>query len=102
MAVLHRVERLEGTDSPDLLFFCPGCQCGHGIWTSHPNGITGATWTWNGSMDKPTVSPSLAINFHNRGKDARCHVVITDGKLHFCADCTHQYAGQVVDMVEFG
>lgn len=101
MPILHRVERLPGTNSPDLVFFCPGCQCGHGVWTTVSNAHSGATWSWNGSMDKPTFSPSLLIQHHHDGKDHRCHTIVTDGKIHFCADCSHGLAGQVVDMVEF-
>lgn len=52
-------------------------------------------------MEKPTVTPSLLIDHFNQGKECRCHVIITDGKLHFCADCSHALAGQVVGMVDF-
>ena len=121
MAILHRIERREHESDPDLLFFCPGCQCGHAVWVSSPNRLTGASWGWNGSMEKPTFTPSLRIQFEAwnppvtpenmdqyraspwpQTKVAKiCHVIVTDGKLHFCGDSTHKLAGQVVDMVDF-
>jgi hypothetical protein len=101
MAILYRVDRQPGTDSPDLVFFCPGCQCGHGVWTTHSNAYTGATWSWNGNMDKPTFAPSILVQHNHDGKDLRCHTTITDGRIHFYSDCTHGLAGQDVDMVEF-
>jgi hypothetical protein len=93
--VLRRVERRPGEADPDVVFWCPGCKCGHAVWINQPNKRTGATWSWNGSMDKPTFSPSILIQ---QGAST-CHLFVTDGKLHYCPDCTHQYAGQVLDMV---
>ena len=122
MPVLYAINRESAqVDSPDYLFFCPGCKCGHAVWTTHPNGITKATWSFNGNMEKPTFSPSLKITRHlwtppvtpENMEEYRknpwpqtqvehiCHTVITDGKIHFCGDCTHELAGQVVDMVDF-
>ena len=74
-------------------------------------------------MEKPTFSPSLVITgteFSAAGRAdyeawcaaehpdrqgkpfdsvvTRCHSFVTDGKIHFCADCSHALAGQVVDM----
>ncbi len=54
-------------------------------------------------MDKPTFSPSLLVNSGQEcPSQPQCHVVVTDGKLNFCADSTHRFAGQVVDMEDFG
>lgn len=85
------------------MFFCPGCQCGHGVWTTHPNGMTGATWEWNGSMEKPTFSPSILIEGVRAatGVPYRCHSFVRDGKIQFLGDCTHKLANQTVDLPEF-
>lgn len=74
------------------LFHCPGCGYGHHL--SVP------LWNWNGSMDAPTATPSLLVN--PQWPEQRCHFFITDGKLHFCSDCHHSLAGQIIEMVEVG
>lgn len=51
-------------------------------------------WTWNGSTDKPTLKPSVRTKGHNY----LCHSWINDGKVKFLDDCTHELAGQTVDL----
>jgi len=55
-------------------------------------------WTWNGSTEKPTFKPSVLTE----GGDGRprCHSFITDGKIQFLNDCTHELAGKTVDLLE--
>lgn len=126
MPILHTVERKPESNAPDFLFWCPGCECGHGVWTTHANGHTGATWSFNGSMDKPTFGPSILITGKSmtpagladyeewrkagcpdrKGQafdsfDSRCHLHVVDGKLQYCTDCTHKYSGQTLDMMDF-
>lgn len=60
MSLLHRLEKGHD-DSPDFLFWCPGCKCGHGVWTTRPNNTRGAMWKFDGNMDRPTFQPSLLI-----------------------------------------
>ena len=75
-------------NDPSLfLFWCPGCECGHHLDTKR--------WTWNGSMTKPTANPSLSVRISDTEK---CHFWVKEGKLHFLNDCTHDLAGQTVDM----
>lgn len=72
-------------------FHCPGCEYGHNIEVPR--------WTWNGSLELPTFTPSLLVN-----KDfpaARCHSHITDGKIQFLSDCFHKLAGQTVDIPDW-
>lgn len=76
-----------------LLYLCPGCECTHGADIDQPNPLTGAKWTWNGDVDKPTVSPS--VNYPNR---PRCHFHIREGRIEYCGDCDHPLAGQTVDL----
>jgi hypothetical protein len=83
------------TGMPDFVFWCPGCHCGHGVWTSKPNHL-GAQWIFNGDMVKPTFQPSLLLEAV--GKSPRCHSFITDGRIQFLPDCTHALAGQTVEM----
>jgi hypothetical protein len=84
---------------PDFVFFCPGCRCEHGVWTSKTN-RNGARWTWNGDMVRPTFSPSLNISYGNGPDVPRvvCHSFVRDGQIQFLGDCTHALAGQTVPL----
>jgi len=77
-----------------LVFHCPGCRELHGIWVTKPNPITGGIWTWNGDLERPTVSPSLLLP-----ANPRCHAWIKDGQIAFLPDCDHHLAGQTVPML---
>ena len=79
-------------------FECPGCGYAHGYYTRpHKNhaGNDGPVWQFNGNLEHPTFTPSLLVNAHNQA--SRCHLFLTDGKLHFCSDSHHKLAGQVVE-----
>lgn len=86
---------------PDVIFFCPGCKCEHGVWTSKP-ASNGARWNWNGDMVKPTFAPSLLITSSwqtEAGQQRRvCHSFVSDGQIQFLADSTHALAGQTVPL----
>jgi hypothetical protein len=73
------------------LFFCPGCKQGHGF-SVPPH-------TYNNDPDKPTVRASLLVG-GNGGAKYRCHSYITDGKIQFLDDCTHDLKGQTVELPE--
>lgn len=93
--LLKNTEWREGL--PDLYFYCPGCKCDHGVWVNpHNNG--GAKWEWKGGMDKPIFTPSLLINSRYAGTDKICHIFVTDGIIHYLSDCTHELAGQNIEM----
>lgn len=76
-----------------FLFHCPGCHCSHPFEVDCPNGNG---WTWNGSIDKPTFSPSLLVNQHR--EDLRCHSFVRDGEIQFLDDCHHALRGQTVPL----
>ena len=58
----------------DLLFFCPGCKCGHGVilrqvdesklsptdWQLFVESKR-PRWTFNDDFKKPTFSPSILV-----------------------------------------
>jgi hypothetical protein len=78
------------------VFHCPGCGYGHLFEIDCPNGNG---WAWNGSLDKPTFTPSLLV-----GKDLpelRCHSFVTGGRIQFLGDCFHALAGQTVDIPDW-
>lgn len=72
-----------------ILFWCPGCDCAHGI---------NATWTYNGDELRPTFSPSILA--HGPGMP-RCHSFIQHGLIRFLADCDHKLAGQEVELPDW-
>lgn len=72
-------------------FHCPGCECGHGIPVAGPR-----AWGWNGSVDKPTFTPSILVNRGSANPTVPvCHSYVTDGKINFLADCTHKLRGPI-------
>lgn len=62
-------------------------------------------WTWNGSLEAPTLNPSILVHPHKSAppfKDQpRCHSFVREGKIQFLADCEHALAGQTVPIPEW-
>lgn len=54
-------------------------------------------WTWNGSTEKPTLKPSVLTK---SGDLFRSHSFITDGKVQFLHDCSHELSGKTVDLLD--
>ena len=87
-----------------LRFNCPGCNTFHAIQHGAEDG---PNWSWNGSLEKPTFSPSVLVTYEGKdaGKDgappAVCHSFVIDGCIQFLNDCTHRLAGQTVDLPEW-
>lgn len=95
-------------------FWCPGCDGAHVVVVEGPN-----AWSFNGSLDRPTFSPSVLVRsgHHVPGAsgdcwctyEARtgrsspfscsvCHSFVRDGQIQFLGDCTHALAGQTVPL----
>ncbi|AOI98108.1 ammonia monooxygenase [Burkholderia sp. LA-2-3-30-S1-D2] len=93
--------KMKRDSSGSLLFECP---CGE-LHVVYPHGCDSpnpARWSWNGSVDAPTLSPSILVSWP--GPDDRqnvCHSFITDGRIQFCGDCTHELAGQTVELPDW-
>lgn len=119
MSVLSPI--LRSTEDNGLVFFCPGCKTTHRI--QYGEGA-GPRWTWNGDVNKPTFSPSILTKMgHYAYREPRdtcwctfnkdhpnnpsgftcqiCHSFVTDGKIQFLNDCSHELAGQTVDLPEW-
>lgn len=64
------------------------------------------SWTWNGSVDKPTLRPSVLSRGIELDDDLNdlgpytCHSWINDGCAQFLDDCSHKFAGQTVDLLD--
>jgi hypothetical protein len=91
MSKLSELDKKDG--NADYLFHCKACGYSHGVWVTSKSPYTGAQWSFNGNMEKPTFSPSLNIN-----ATYKCHSFITDGKIQYLNDCTHSMAGLTLEM----
>lgn len=92
-------------------FYCEGCKQNHAV---------GEGWAFNGDFERPTFSPSILVRsghymeghkgscwctFNTAHPDNpapfkcyRCHSYVTDGKIQFLSDCTHELAGQAINL----
>ena len=113
MAKFHQM------DKDHIAFHCPGCEEGHRIPVTgnHP------VWSWNGSLEAPTLKPSILIRsghfvpgakedcwctYNAAHPDAPapfqcsvCHSFVTDGRIQFLQDSTHKLSGQTVDVPDW-
>ncbi len=108
-ALGSKLRQLEGGR---VSFKCPGC----GDW--HMLNVSGQgrpRWTFNGDGDAPTFTPSILYRaghyipgskggcWCDGPEDAdfkciQCHSFVTDGRIRFLNDCSHDLAGQTVDL----
>jgi hypothetical protein len=89
-----RVARYEKEDYVN--FDCPGCGQFHVLPIKGPN-----AWGFNGNYDRPTLTPSILANRGRANPTAHiCHSYVTDGRIQFLGDCTHELANQTVDLPE--
>ena len=93
-----------------LWLWCPGCDEAHRVTVNQQG-----SWTWDGDVERPTISPSILVSgtqraegesFHRprhagaiAGGPTVCHSFVRDGRWEFLTDSTHVLAGQVVDVV---
>lgn len=57
-------------------------------------------WSWNGDLNKVTLRPSLLTRRERTtGEVDVCHSWVTDGKVQFLADSTHEFAGQTLELL---
>jgi len=95
-----------------LFFYCPGCKRPHGVNTNPHH-----TWGFNGDFEKPTLTPSVLAQYpHPKGYSNDnpaphnwvgemvtdiCHSFVTDGRIQYLTDSTHEYSGQTIELPEF-
>lgn len=79
--------------------WCPACQELHDFAVDQPF-RNNARWSWDGSVDEPTMSPSMNITIgpFEDGRRQVCHYYLTKGKLIYLNDCTHALKQQTVDL----
>lgn len=111
MAVISAV--LRSAQDGRLTFWCPGCNEAHSISVGMG---PGPRWGWNGSVDRPTFTPSILVrsghyaSHHKLGDPCWCtagetgfacqicHSFVTCGQIKFERDSTHALAGQTVPL----
>ena len=75
--MFYTKEDMEG--HAGILFCCP---CGCGVVSGVPFNGDRAVWSWNGSEDKPTLTPSILKNTPNIC--AGWHGFLTNGEFITC------------------
>lgn len=82
-------------------FFCPGCKTIHAVGKS--------IHQFNSNFERPTFKPSILAIWSEftvpddpttPAVDKRCHSFVTEGRIQFLTDCTHELRGQTVDLPE--
>lgn len=111
-----------GTSGAMLLFWCPGCNETHQVPVDESKSLH---WNWNGDLDLPIVTPSIAVTQTLYGPDrltfsnyegphppsevntGMCHSHVggkdsdQPGHIWFWPDSTHALAGQLVPLPDF-
>lgn len=111
MSKIKRFSEADGDFHGELGFNCPGCNSIHFIndeQTTIQGKRANGTWTFNGDYERPTVRASVLACVYRKNPDSgnydieysRCHSFVTDGKIEFLNDCTHELAGQTVELPE--
>lgn len=119
-------KKLRSGENGSLFFWCPGCKSAHRI--IHGVG-SGPRWNWNMDAERPTFTPSVLVtgrDFTPKGMtdyeawyaagcpknedgslhafesaDTSCHSFVTDGRIQFLGDCTHELSGETVDLPDW-
>lgn len=82
---------------------CPGCDGPHVLPIEREQS---PKWTFNGSLERPTLTPSILVTYNGADADtpdgcpAVCHSFVTDGRIQFLDDSTHALKGQTVELPE--
>lgn len=84
-----------------IAFYCPGCEETHSIPVA-PVYEGKRPWGWNGSLDLPTIVPSIEVNKGQANPTApHCHSHVVDGMIQFLVDCSHHLRGQTVEIPDW-
>ena len=76
------------TKGGDLIYWCEGC--------GHCHCIPAQRWNFNGSLESPTLSPSVRHFYRHPETEAEittCHYFLKNGVLEYCGDCQHEFKG---------
>lgn len=116
---MSRIEHKQQGENHRISFVCPGCKEEHELPVEREK--VNGKWTWNWSLDKPTITPSILMRtgHYVPGKNSDdcwctynaehpddpapfactiCHSFVRDGKIQFLGDCTHELKNQTVEL----
>ena len=57
-----------------------------------------AGWDFDGNVEQPTLNPSVLTTMDH--KQQRCHSYVRGGSVQFLDDCSHEFKGQTVPLLE--
>jgi hypothetical protein len=88
------------TQTVGYIFDCPGCEMSHEVYIRPYTNSVGASWSFTGTLEKPTFSPSIHTKAEKTNGELifRCHCFVENGFIRYLDDCTHSLAGQTVEM----
>lgn len=121
MSALSKKLRLQ--EGGNMAFWCPGCDEAHSIRIAP----SPKPWAYSGNPETPTFTPSIltrGVRFTDKGnadhkawvdggcqplpegytfdnKPFVCHSFVTDGKIKFLGDCTHELKDQTVALPDW-
>lgn len=85
-----------------LQFCCPGCAEMHSNSGLHMIPVNtdkkSPSWSWDGNLESPTLSPSILTTSGNHEGKTQCHSYLRNGIFEFLSDCTHSLVNQQVSM----
>lgn len=91
--------KLRAGEDGVIMFRCPACDMYHHIKTGTGQG---PRWTFDGNVEAPTFMPSVKVSWgdpNNPGHNIRmCHFFVKAGQVKYLTDCSHEFAGQTVDL----
>lgn len=102
IVVERQVTNADGRSGTRHSYWCPGCDALHSIAIRPHSQDNGAGWTFTGTLDQPTYSPSQLTTYEyvKDGKEVKrvCHTFIRGGQIEFLDDCTHSLKGKTVPL----
>lgn len=89
IVIARTVQMPDGSTATYHFYWCPGCDSVHSVRVGRDG------WTFAGSLEFPTYSPSQRTTRHD---GSMCHTLIRRGMIQFLSDCTHDLRGQTVPL----
>lgn len=94
------IGRYNGEKDARLAYYCSACEEEHDVNILREAGMNDEhpCWTFTGTLENPTLSPPVVIKENYNDKTTICHHHITNGQIIYADDCTHNWAGDTIDM----
>lgn len=94
--------KIETHDGIDYLTFKPTEEIGLTSLPVITKGTRKGTnaWTWNGSLDKPTIRPSVRTAYpRENGEMTEVHFWLNDGICDCLSDCKDGNSGKKIELI---